>query len=222
MGDSSVNPTYTLEQLAEASGINERTIRSYIARGLLPPPVGRGRASSYESAHLVRLKFIQAVRTAARPYDLPLAKVEALLQTLPPEQVARIANGEEQVRSVLMGALDPSLLRRQRQSWRGAPPAMSMPTVHEASSDRLVRDHEPSYPFDPSLAFHPIVKVTRNAPAARRAAPSAHESSDSTWLGIDVTSEVRLSVRASDPQARERLLHLAGRLRAWLEGGHDE
>jgi DNA-binding transcriptional MerR regulator len=222
MGDSSVNPTYTLEQLAEASGINERTIRSYIARGLLPPPVGRGRASSYESAHLVRLKFIQAVRTAARPYDLPLAKVEALLQTLPPEQVARIANGEEQVRSALMGDLDPSLLRRRRQSWRGAPPAKSISIVQEASSDRLLRDSEPSHSLESPSAFHPVAKAPHDDLAARRAAPSAREASESTWLGIDVTSEVRLSVRASDPQARERLLHLAGRLRAWLEGGHDE
>jgi hypothetical protein len=76
--------------------------------------------------------------------------------------------------------------------------------------------------LEPSPAIHPFVKATRDAHAARRAAPSAREASESTWLGIDVTSEVRLSVRASDPQARERLLHLAGRLRAWLEGGHDE
>ena len=50
----------TLAELAEASGVAVRTIRYYIARGLLPPPLVSGRAACYGAAHLERLEKIQA------------------------------------------------------------------------------------------------------------------------------------------------------------------
>ena len=53
----------TLAELAEASGVAVRTIRYYIARELLPPPLVGGRAACYGSAHLERLAKIQALQS---------------------------------------------------------------------------------------------------------------------------------------------------------------
>ncbi len=50
-GDSTPRQ-YSLEELAQLSGISERTIRSYIYDELLPEPLGRGRATSYPPEHL--------------------------------------------------------------------------------------------------------------------------------------------------------------------------
>ncbi|MBX5445082.1 helix-turn-helix domain-containing protein [Sphaerobacter sp.] len=54
----------TIHQLAERSGVPARRIRYYVAQGLLPPPVGRGRAAHYRRAHLDRLRQIQVLREA--------------------------------------------------------------------------------------------------------------------------------------------------------------
>ena len=50
--------TYKLAELAKKSGTPPRTIRFYIARGILPGPVQAGRAAVYEQRHLDGLKHI--------------------------------------------------------------------------------------------------------------------------------------------------------------------
>lgn len=52
----------TIHQIAERSGVPARRIRHYIAKEVLPPPVGRGRASHYTSKHLQLLRSIEAYR----------------------------------------------------------------------------------------------------------------------------------------------------------------
>ena len=49
---------YNIETLAKISGLTRRTIRYYIQRGLLDPPLGSGRGSYYTDDHLKRLKKI--------------------------------------------------------------------------------------------------------------------------------------------------------------------
>jgi DNA-binding transcriptional MerR regulator len=48
----------TLAELAEQSGVPGRTIRFYIARGLLPGPGKAGRGATYGRAHRERLREI--------------------------------------------------------------------------------------------------------------------------------------------------------------------
>jgi DNA-binding transcriptional MerR regulator len=61
--DGSAPPdAITVTQLSERTGVPVRRIRYYVSEGLLPPPVGRGRASYYTSAHLERLQHIIALR----------------------------------------------------------------------------------------------------------------------------------------------------------------
>jgi DNA-binding transcriptional MerR regulator len=62
MADDVANDRRTLAELAEASGVAVRTIRYYIARELLPPPLVGGRAACYGAEHLDRLAKIQALQ----------------------------------------------------------------------------------------------------------------------------------------------------------------
>lgn len=56
---------YRLAELAAASGVTPRTIRYYIAEGLLPPPVGAGPAAAYTVAHRARLALIERLKGRA-------------------------------------------------------------------------------------------------------------------------------------------------------------
>lgn len=56
----------TLAEVAEAAGLPARTIRFYIARGLLSGPVKGGRSASYTSEHLARLDRIKRLQAEGR------------------------------------------------------------------------------------------------------------------------------------------------------------
>jgi DNA-binding transcriptional MerR regulator len=51
-------PSYTIDDLAAATGIPSRTIRFYQSSGVLPKPAKRGRIAYYGPAHVERLELI--------------------------------------------------------------------------------------------------------------------------------------------------------------------
>ena len=53
---------YSIDDLVEISGITRRTIRFYIAEGLLKSPAGRGRGGFYNDSHLKRLNDIRTLQ----------------------------------------------------------------------------------------------------------------------------------------------------------------
>lgn len=68
-------PLQRIEELAEASGATVRNIRVYQERGLLPPPIRRGRTALYGPDHRDRLALI--LRLLNRGYTF--ATIEELL-----------------------------------------------------------------------------------------------------------------------------------------------
>ena len=56
----------TLAELSEESGIPARTIRFYIARGLLDGPVKAGRGAVYTAQHLARIEKIKSLQAEGR------------------------------------------------------------------------------------------------------------------------------------------------------------
>jgi DNA-binding transcriptional MerR regulator len=65
--DTTKQEDFTLNELTEAAGISARTVRYYIAEGLLPPPAVAGPRSSYSRAHLNRLLLIGKLKDAFWP-----------------------------------------------------------------------------------------------------------------------------------------------------------
>ena len=61
-----MNSSKSLADLSEESGIPARTIRFYIARGLLDGPVKSGRGAIYTAEHLARLARIQQLQAEGR------------------------------------------------------------------------------------------------------------------------------------------------------------
>jgi DNA-binding transcriptional MerR regulator len=79
-----VKQELTLADLAESSGLPARTIRFYIARGLLDGPVKSGRAATYTNEHLARLEKIKELQAKGRM----LSEIGRSLAGVPSEKSA--------------------------------------------------------------------------------------------------------------------------------------
>jgi DNA-binding transcriptional MerR regulator len=71
----------SLEELAAEAGVPARTIRFYIARGLLPRPAGAGRGAAYGSEHVARLRSVKRLQGKG----LMLAEISRVLGGEKPE-----------------------------------------------------------------------------------------------------------------------------------------
>jgi DNA-binding transcriptional MerR regulator len=58
-----------VSDLASRAGVSERTVRYYVAEGLLPAPSGRGPGAHYIEGHLTRLKLIRAIQQAGNDLE---------------------------------------------------------------------------------------------------------------------------------------------------------
>jgi DNA-binding transcriptional MerR regulator len=186
-----MSAAYSLNDLSEATGIEARTIRSYIERGLLPSANTRGRGASYSADHLSRLQAIQALRRA-RP-TISLDEIRILLHQLTPAQLRGISAG-----SITAGTTsaepaedeaDEELPIERALDWTEA-------ATNLTGIERLVR----------------ILRGVSSLPASER------QSAIEGWKRIAITPDVELCVRAefsSDQLAAFQ--ELAGQLRHLFE-----
>ncbi len=65
--NETISKTYGIAELAKATGLNIRTVRYYIHRGLLQPPCGSKRGSYYTDMHLNRLLMINKLASQGVP-----------------------------------------------------------------------------------------------------------------------------------------------------------
>lgn len=97
-------------ELAEAAGVGVDTVRFYQARGLIPPPIRRGRFAIYTNEHLERLRRIRALLEAG----FSLAQIRRLLE---PEskpvaagrRAARAATAKSEASSLLASLAEKSV-----------------------------------------------------------------------------------------------------------------
>jgi len=71
----------TIAELAESARVTPRTIRYYVAEGLLPPPGGSGQRRIYGQGHLDRLAAIRRLKAAY----LPLQEIRRKLVSAHPD-----------------------------------------------------------------------------------------------------------------------------------------
>jgi len=66
----------SIGELSDATGVTRRTIRYYVQRGLIPPPLGAGRGHYYTAAHLERLRRIRYLQDDALSLDAIAARLD--------------------------------------------------------------------------------------------------------------------------------------------------
>jgi DNA-binding transcriptional MerR regulator len=71
----------TLEELTSRVGMSVRNIRFYTTKGLVPPPIRRGRSGYYTPSHVARLELVRELQS----HGFTLAAIERHLADLPPD-----------------------------------------------------------------------------------------------------------------------------------------
>jgi MerR-like DNA binding protein len=151
---------YSLTELADLAGVTPRTVRYYLAQGLLPAVGQTGPGSKYGEAHLARLRLIRRLQAE----HLPLAEIRRRLEGLSGSDILTLAaapapaeptdSALDYVRTVLGGR--PVQMRSVTPSpgaSQAPPPGMpllksSMP-MFEASSTVARADSPRSVEADP-------------------------------------------------------------------------
>ena len=119
-------PSLTIDQLAQRTGVTVRNIRAHQSRGLLDPPEVRGRTGYYGRAHVERLELIRRLQADGYSLDLigrmivsagdqsaeALRFTEVLRQPWADEE-PRVVDGAELAKRY--GSDDPELLAKAEQ-----------------------------------------------------------------------------------------------------------
>lgn len=201
--NTNAQPLLTIDELAARADVPIRTVRFYIAEGLLPGASTRGKGASYTQEHLDRLQLIRLL--VAR--HLPLAQIHALVTRLPPGEVHAVLQEEEaRTGEVSAHAGKPSspkeYLSALLDQARGYPghgsSGGSSGSGGAGSTARRLRDAQPAH--SPSLA------------SLASPAPLAQSSSAQTrWHRWELAPGIELQVRAdvarTQQEVIDRVLH---------------
>jgi DNA-binding transcriptional MerR regulator len=125
---------YSLQDLVDLGGVTPRTIRYYIAQGLLPSPGKAGPGATYTEGHLHRLRLIRRLQRE----HLPLAEIRSRLASLDDATVAGLVevpaseppadSAIDYIRSVLEGdaSFEATALNRLTAPPASPPPAYAV------------------------------------------------------------------------------------------------
>ncbi|WP_110181024.1 MerR family transcriptional regulator [Nocardioides solisilvae] len=69
----------TLEELTARVGMSVRNVRFYTSRGLVPPPIRRGRSGYYTADHVARLELVQELQS----HGFTLSAIERYVESVP-------------------------------------------------------------------------------------------------------------------------------------------
>lgn len=238
--------TLTLQELADATGVEPRTVRSYVEKGLLPGPDSLGRGARYPREALDRLRVMQLLRDA-KP-DLSLDQIRLLLQSLSPFQLREVAEGRQRIAGIVDtdqpkatddGALAYLRTLRAKQPGAfgrtpvfGAPPpagavggAGGLPPGLRPADSPLGETASAAAGAAPGPRFSPD-QLGILAQAARALAdltglqPAARTVRSSPWHRIAITPFVELHVRGEhDPEQLAHLHRIGDALRILLTKG---
>jgi DNA-binding transcriptional MerR regulator len=83
-----VHELMTLDELTGRVGMTVRNVRFYTTRGLVPPPIRRGRSGYYSAEHVARLELVRELQA----HGFTLSAIEGYLAKIPagasPETIA--------------------------------------------------------------------------------------------------------------------------------------
>jgi DNA-binding transcriptional MerR regulator len=215
----------TLEELSERTGVEARTLRSWVGEGLLSPPFKTGRGARYPAGNADRAL---AVRTLKDLHGLSLPEIRRrflmatedqirewateIAPTSVPRGTARDYLRSIQKRGTATVAAPPSMASDPQASFlpepKLAPPTAGLPLK---SGSGLRSDERAAALANIERLILQLEQVLET-PAPRR-------SRGAIWTRISVTPDLELSIRG-DLEPRERILfeQLADQFRAILTG----
>lgn len=216
----------TLEELSERTGVEARTLRSWVSEGLLSPPFKPGRGARYPTSNADRALAIRALKDV---HGLSFSEIGRRFMMATEDQIREWALDAGPTTAARGSARD---YLKQIKARSGLPQKRSA-DVHRVSSSMAAPEQasfEPSLLRSASEARRPSSALDRQADLASIErlilelekvlnAPAPRRSRGSIWTRISVTPDLELSIRG-DLEPRERVLfeQLADQFRAILTG----
>ena len=217
---------YSIADLARLTDVTPRTVRYYIAQGLLPAPGESGPGAHYGPPHLDRLQLIRRLQRQ----HLPLAEIRIRLAALSDSQIGEaLRAGEAQPTPDSGSALDyirtvlGSSPTAQGRSSSPSAPSVSMPAAPAPPTPRLmmappmpaadaVRESTP-FP-EMSVAASLATAPERRAVEARsKPKPPEPTIERSQWerlsLGPNVELHIRRPLSRLEQKRVDRLITIA-------------
>ncbi len=184
---------YSLADLARLADVTPRTVRYYVAQGLLPSPEAAGPATRYGEQHLARLRLIRRLQRD----HLPLAEIRSRLASMTDADILAAAGTAEPEPEGTAGALDyvHELMARS-----GVTPSLGGRAVAEAPAPYATRPasllRRLAVPEAPVASSTPMPAAPAVPVPAEEPAPTHTTQPDrSTWERLVITADVELHVR---------------------------
>jgi DNA-binding transcriptional MerR regulator len=183
---------YSLTELADLAGVTPRTVRYYLAQGLLPAVGQMGPGSRYDAGHLARLQLVRRLQAE----HLPLAEIRRRLETLSDDEVRDLVGATEPAPPV-----DTAL--EYLRTVLGAPLASRAGTPH-------------GLPPAPAASLQGVAERSVVAPVLMRANRTLSEapiepdeattrpSDRSQWERIVLVPDIELHIRRPLPRAQNK------------------
>lgn len=195
----------TLAELAERSGVEPRTLRSWVQQGLVPGPDRRGRDARYPASALERVLAVKVLRDR---YGLSLGAIRRELMLADPARLRALAaegRGEPASTAPPAGTAAAYLaeLRAAGVFGRSRGRGLGAPTAAPGEGE----------PADGLARLTEALEAAHGGPAPRRARAEP-------WLRIPITADVELVVSGALPADQvARIERVADLVRAILTGG---
>lgn len=221
---------YSIADLARLTDVTPRTVRYYVAQGLLPAPGESGPGAHYGPAHLDRLQLIRRLQRQ----HLPLAEIRTRLSTLSDQEIRETLRAAEPKSTTGAGsALDyirtvlgssPTISVRSRPAMPGpampsaTPPAAVAGELHEPAPVALMsKAFAPAAPAMPSDSVHTEASDSLAEPppayTAEAAEPPEPTIERSQWerlsLGPNVELHIRRPLSRYEQKRVDRLITIA-------------
>ena len=191
---------YSLSDLARLADVTPRTVRYYVALGLLPSPEAAGPATRYGEGHLARLRLIRRLQRD----HLPLAEIRIRLERMADDEIiatvsaldAREPDPSQDPGDTL--AFVRSLMQqagvRPTVADRGPTPAVSVRRMAMAESlDEAWADPADAPPPSARTPSAPVPSAAGAGPAP--ASPPRPGPDRTTWERLVISPDVELHVR---------------------------
>jgi len=194
---------FTISELSEETGVEPRTIRSYVEKGIIPGPDSLGRAARYPQETLDRLKVLQLLRDANR--TLTLDQIRMVLRRLGPAELSGLADGRIRIGALLdTDAADATpraaaidylrSLNRESSPVYGRPFTAACKSEPDFSDDQLPVLEE---------AARALVRLAGLSSPGRGARVEQ-------WYRLPITPDIELSIRGSFGSDEVAHLHRIG------------
>ena len=187
---------YSLADLARLADVTPRTVRYYVAQGLLPSPEAAGPATRYGEVHLARLRLIRRLQRD----HLPLAEIRARLAAMTDEEILAAAAPSGADSEATPGALD---FVHELMAQSGVTPTLRVHATAEAAAPYEVRrssllkrvESAPPLAAAMSMPAQPAPAPAVQPPAIESPVAHTTQPDRSTWERLVITPDVELHVR---------------------------